>query len=596
MKNLYLFILLFLAGLLGIKSLEELDIWIFLKTGEWIWENHQIPSTDFFSFTFEGKPWTHIKWGYSLLVFSLQKIGGGPEWMMLFQSFINMAICLMIILISDLWKKEKSLSWYSLPFFIFLWMVTEYRMNGRPENISHLMVLVYAYVFTKSAQSKKILWVLPLVQMIWSNMHDAYTLGLVLIFIFCFVQFIKSKNRIYVLICLSSILTSTINPLGIHSLVYVYDVFTQLNVNKYTPELFSWTYIEYWKQVQSYFFLLCGILFSIFNIKKNRQTFYLNWYFITSILFFIIALGAYRNIVFYFFWIAPFVLANIPSLNYFQKRNQTIAFVMASMLFFAWIAYGSYYKNIHSTHGFGLYYSEQKQPSRAITFLSKNIGTKNTCLEGNVFSDYLSSSYLLWDLHPIIKSYIDLRDLDVYTPDFFEQYHQLLQNPVLFEKEVKKYNITHIALYLKANPNIHRYLYNHNRYSLTYLDHNMAIYQDLCQEKKNKAALFTNSSLQQKDQEKICSASAFQWNKIFVFNWSKSIENQSNVNYIYAKYLEIVGDQSTLLSFLIHHKSNNLMDLNYQRLLYKTLQRYPAYQKESVLLLKHIQNLQSTEQ
>ena len=44
------------------KMLGEPDLWWHIKTGEWIWQHHAVPTTDPFSSTFAGHPWIAKEW------------------------------------------------------------------------------------------------------------------------------------------------------------------------------------------------------------------------------------------------------------------------------------------------------------------------------------------------------------------------------------------------------------------------------------------------------------------------------------------------------------------------------------------------------
>lgn len=566
--------------------MEELDIWIFLKTGEWIWQHQQIPTRDFFSYTFQGQTWTHIKWVYSVLVYGLQELGKGPEFMMVFQAICNFLIAYLIIIIARTRFHQMTLNVWSFLFFVILWIFCEYRMNGRPENISHIFILFYAFVFQKQELKPYWLWFLIPAQILWSNLHDAYTLGLLISGIFVTTQFLKTKNKSLLFWFLILLCSSCLNPLGITSLNYTWSVFSQLQTNQYTPELFSAFYPEYWEHISPYAMLL-GIIIFLFQIKNSSfVTCLKSWYFNIGILLFFIGLSNYRNIVFFLFWVSPYILHLFP-----QAKRLNLALLIIIPLFYNSIVSGFYYQNIKSRHGFGLYYSEQKQPVLASSFIKHQDLSKDLCAEGTILADYLSSSYLLWDLYPRFKTFIDLRDLDVFTPKAFENYHTIMQNPQSLDDIFEKYHITEVTLYLKTEAKIHQYLYHHPEWQLIYIDHNMVIYQRICYVKNNELAFKNQSSTHQ---YKRCSSISHIINQTLNWKWTKEIDSQINNMYIRAKYLQLVRDDRSLLNYILQHQSQNIFDLQYQILLYKTLSKYPNYRSQSEQVARHIQSLQNT--
>jgi hypothetical protein len=63
------------AFLAGTRSLSEYDLGWQLATGRWIAQQHQIPSTDVFSYTAQGQPWIYPV-GSSLIFYAAYLVGG----------------------------------------------------------------------------------------------------------------------------------------------------------------------------------------------------------------------------------------------------------------------------------------------------------------------------------------------------------------------------------------------------------------------------------------------------------------------------------------------------------------------------------------
>ena len=79
------------AWVIGMKKLIEPDMWWYIKTGEWITQNGNVPKEDIFSYTFSGEEWVNVKWLYEVAVYWFSKFGG-PEFTSIFQSLINVLI------------------------------------------------------------------------------------------------------------------------------------------------------------------------------------------------------------------------------------------------------------------------------------------------------------------------------------------------------------------------------------------------------------------------------------------------------------------------------------------------------------------------
>ncbi len=536
-KRTLFFLLALIAFAFGIKNLKELDIWIFFKTGEWIWLHRSIPTSDVFSYTFLGQPWTHIKWGYSLLAYFLQRLAG-PEFIMVLQGLVNMALVYLIyqiaIRINALKKRAKDFNPVLLILaLIGFWISAEYRMNGRPEMFSHVFTLVFLFVYFKSKSRPKTLYVLIPVQLLWCNMHDGYVVGLVLMPIFFFSDLLDSylKNKRFVFkrsmaLTLGGIfLVSMINPLGYKSLLYAWEVYTQLNTNKYTPELFSCTFPEYWQQKEPIFLIiyLGIILFLVLKSKKIISILGFG-YFVSLLFFLVLALNAHRNIIFFFLWSAPLILSGV-----FNKKAgsyQYVGSMLIGLVFYVLLVNNTLYTRIGSKSRFGLLYRQIDQPVKASEYL------KEINVTEPVFSDYLSSSYLLWD-QPHFKTFIDLRDLDVFSSAFFREYHRIMNNSVSFEYAQEKHGFSTCVLYVSDALPLHRYLYYNPAWKLIYIDCNTAIYST-----RKELKPFINIA------DPGFEASTLSQNINSILNpwWKGDVKNKVRAVRVVAKYYEKMGD------------------------------------------------------
>jgi hypothetical protein len=308
LNKILVFILFAIAAAFSIKGLREPDIWWQIRTGEWIIEHGRVPDTDVFSFSKYGEPWINIKWGFEVLAALTAKYCG-PESIFILQIFISICFIYLFIKISQLLEIKD----FNIVFLtsICILLGIEYRMIGRPEMFSHFLALTYLYLFLKwyKTQSNWIWLILPL-QVFWTNMHEAYGMGWVIVAIFIsgfwidsFIHKRYKPLKISILLPLT-ILVSVINPRHVLLLIRPFDIFKQVQDNKYTTELVNILDLEFW-QKEAYLFLI--ILSAIFvfiyrQFKKDKLNFYKSQlpsgYFIGLVAFSILSFKAYRNIIF----------------------------------------------------------------------------------------------------------------------------------------------------------------------------------------------------------------------------------------------------------------------------------------------------------
>lgn len=434
----------FIVGIVScIKVIYEPDVWWQIRTGQWIIENNTIPKTDVFSFTFNGEPWINVKW-FAEVLMAIINNSFGPEWLIILQIICVIGIlffcykttvCLNIRLL----KVKKHTPLYGIIYSALIMLfVINFRMNSRPEMFSHLLMIVYLYYLIKysNTNSNWLLILIPL-QIIWTNTHEAFGMGTALILIFIFSTWVehliynKKRPVKYTLIGLSAIVSSAINPNGIKMILHPFNIFGQLGENKFTSELLSFRNPQYW-QYQAIFmvFIVVVVMYHFFSINKGKKiqnivnSFGLG-YFLTVLAMLYLSLTALRNIPFLIIAITPIIANFINSkVKTTSNKGYSIATGVNLIVCMAIIS-NVFYKTFLPKEQFGININAKKTPIGAANFIKQNNIT------GKGFVDYLSSSYLLYSLQPNYKSYIDLRDLDVFNSEFFKNIFTVYQTPTV---------------------------------------------------------------------------------------------------------------------------------------------------------------------
>ena len=492
----------------SIKNLREPDLWWQIRTGEWILENHQIPKQDVFSFTYGGAEWINVKWGSEVLLAFITKISG-PECVFLLQALVSCLIVFFLLKAADIRHKTQDTKTLAALFSVLLSLVAiEYRIIGRPEMFSHLLSVVFLFFLLRerTSPSRKIFWLIPL-QIIWANLHEAFGVGIVLTAIFtagAWIEYFLAKKKWLVgddtnkgvalqlpkqisLVLLLQTASVIVNPNGVKLLLRPLQILGQVYENKYTTELFDYTMPEYW-QWNVYWaigLLTIGavgtfIYFRTHKTKSNRLKLFVEefgvGYLLTLVAFFYLAATAYRNIVFLVLISFPLFVFGFNFL--FSKLISSaksvtafsLFFALSSLLLYASIVTNKYYELTNSRDRFGLEVLSTFNPSGAANFVQQQK------LSGNCFSDYLTSSYLLWKLQPEFKTFIDLRDLDVFPTDFFSTFAEAVTFPDAFEKQDSLYRFKYVVLFRPQFALLHNYLFNESNFTLAYADAVACVY------------------------------------------------------------------------------------------------------------------------
>jgi hypothetical protein len=492
--TLSLFLLYLCAFAIGIKWLREPDTWWQLRTGEWILENRTLMFSDEFSYTLAGTYWLNVKWGYEVII-ALWSKSFGVEAITVLQSLINIGIVLFFIKTAKLLAKENLRNVLLVASFLgfFLLFGIEYRANSRPESFSHLFTLLSIYFNLKFFKDSKIKYLIYLVllQIIWTNMHEAYAMGLVIsgcFFLGNLYTQIYQKQKFpaqHLMFLVVLWLSTIIHPHNTKMLFHPLNIFSQVADNKFTSELLGIGDIRFWSKEAYFFLIILGIsliLFFIqnFNFKAKKFKVVLSenqplGYLLSILLFAYLATTAQRNIIFFFLVIFPFV-ASLLAKYQINKRWSTIVslvIILFGVSFYLGIVSNTYYKKIDDNRDrFGFAIDPLMNPVASASVLHSIDFTKK-----KVFSDYLTSSFLLWKLQPHFKTFIDLRDLDIFPTDFFERYFAIVSNPNYFIQADSLYNFDYVVLYSNNHAQLHNYLYKSNDWEISNIDAVSVCYQ-----------------------------------------------------------------------------------------------------------------------
>lgn len=488
-------ILLFLVGIvLSLKAIKEPDLWWQLATGDWILANKSIPTSDVFSFTYFGTKWINIKWGFEVLI-SLCTKAFGYEFIYVIQALVTVAFLYFTLKLVNFKNKPfLDKTWANsliiICSFVFL-AASSNRIIGRPEMFSHLFTLVFIYSLTRFPNHKKLIYLLPILQLIWTNMHEAFGTGIVIIGIFVFAAWVdyfinpkKEKPLSISLALLLSIAVIPINPYGFEMLSRPLEIFSQLSTNKYTIELSNYSTHEYWQTSTYFTFIFLVITFlGMFAIafeksNENRLKHFVNQFGLANILliiaFTILASSAYRNLIFLNIVLLPFVVHSlfkfiifIGTKTKFKIQHLAISLLSAilGIVFYISIVSNQYYQINKVSHTYGLQFSAMQNPAGATQFLkANNLDSKI------IFTDYLASSYLLYQLSPNFKTFVDLRDLDVFPDTFFQKNAEAYANYENYKLLDEKYNFKAAVVLNTQFKRLQIGLYNDSNYTLSYFD------------------------------------------------------------------------------------------------------------------------------
>jgi tetratricopeptide (TPR) repeat protein len=486
-------------------EIKDLDLWLHLRMGWWIWHHGMIPNYDVLSCTIAGKPWVNHEWLFQVLVYLVQK-AYGFNGLISMQSMV-VALTFLVLLFLG-YSRERQ--WLSVCVLLMVLMVYESRFTIRPDIFSLLFFVLDIFILSMYINRRWALYALVILQVLWSNMHGFFFFGPLLVGVGVFSEFLKRrvplpyewntvgrlKDEEYSALkkfLPILILACCVNPLTFKGAWYPISVFFHLGGDNkiffiHIVELqrpMAWNNIftdQYlWYKV---LILISGSSF-VFNRRKIDISSFLLW-----VIFLGFSLVAIRNLI--YFAVAAYMVfmvniistswVNIVPLRFtsFKFKYLIVICIILRMMFWmlnyglqmtsnGYFDYDTYFRK---SEFFGV--SKRVYPYKAVNFLIRER------IKGNFFNDFNSGAYLIGRAFPNVRVFIDGRT-EVYGPKFFENYQKIWQdgNAKVFADFDHKYNITGAFLnnaHQQIPSSVLKMFHSLKNWSIVYLDDDAVIF------------------------------------------------------------------------------------------------------------------------
>jgi hypothetical protein len=174
---------------LSVRLLGDAGIGWHIRTGQQILATHAIPRVDPFSSTMGGKAWYAWEWLYDLVVGQLDATLGlnGVVW------FTAIAIAAVFAITFYLLMRRGTKLLIALIFTLLAVSASTIHFLARPHVLTWLFVLVWFCILDSSEQecfrgrspaTAGKLWLLPLLMLVWVNVHGGFLLGFALLVLY----------------------------------------------------------------------------------------------------------------------------------------------------------------------------------------------------------------------------------------------------------------------------------------------------------------------------------------------------------------------------------------------------------------------------
>lgn len=174
-------------------SLDQ-DLGRHIKNGEIIWQTKIVPKTNLFSFTYPNFPFVNHHWGSEVVFYLLYKHFGILS--ITYFKIIMIFLAVLTIFYTSLKISNLPISIISLTIFLPL---LSSRTDERPEIFGLLFFSLFLAIFIKYRQENytgRAIWLLPFVQLLWTNTHITFIYGFLLIFLFIIDSIVNMNWRV----------------------------------------------------------------------------------------------------------------------------------------------------------------------------------------------------------------------------------------------------------------------------------------------------------------------------------------------------------------------------------------------------------------
>jgi hypothetical protein len=169
---------------LSVKLLGDAGIGWHVRTGQQILATHAIPRVDSFSVTMQGRPWFAWEWLYDVVVGWLESVAGlnGVVW------FTGVVIAATFAWLFRLLVARGTDFFVALGLTLLAASAGMIHFLARPHVMSWLLTLAWFGILVSEERGwgarKRRLWMLPLLMVLWVNVHGGFLVGFVLLGIF----------------------------------------------------------------------------------------------------------------------------------------------------------------------------------------------------------------------------------------------------------------------------------------------------------------------------------------------------------------------------------------------------------------------------
>lgn len=451
------------------NSISEPDTFWHLKMGQYIISTHSFPFTDIFSYTLTGTKSYPVEWLFEVIWFFIYSAFGAFGLI-----FIKAIIGgLTSLFMYQALKHYRVNSFVNFIIIVCVFISTFLFFMDRPQLITYLgIAFLTAITSLPELEKKRILWLIPVIMLLWVNFHPGVVFGLIFLVFWVvegYIDLFKQRIGSYevskrLLILTLSIGVSFLTPSTYHLYTFLFHHVESFGTKggldyivEFMPPSFSLTPSIFIGLVTFTFLFVLGIFsmpirFLLFGFVMLPMAFDMRRMAIMALIGIAPGVGILINN-----WIKH-IRFNIPS----KLKIVAYLLILISPFGYEYYQYKTDYADYKSIR-----IQEQFYPKQAIEFILKHH------IKGNIYNAINFGGAVIFLGYPEIKDFIDTRLIPekVLLPEV----NQSMLNPISFDKFLNKYNVSY-ALVETYLPYDYPDLFPAPKWYLVYFDDYAQIY------------------------------------------------------------------------------------------------------------------------
>jgi hypothetical protein len=326
-KQFFLFSILFLFlvsfSFFIVQNSLDPDFGWHLRTGELIMEKG-VPHQDWYSHTMSNFPWIDHEWLIDVLIYKIYTIFGANILLLIFLSLYTLSFFII---------KNPKQSFFDLFFpIIFGYCSTIGFLGIRPQLLTVLFVaILWRIVNNFLDKSSKLIYLLPVLFILWANLHAGFFAGIMILFVILTIELFKKieinkkiklfnfLNNFYIkkqsyfkilnlgLVSIVCLFSTLLNPYGIRIYEEVFRTVGDNFLRFHIQEWFPLIYTEFNPLIFIYIFSFFALLIIFWQkIDFHKIIFYLLFFFLTLsglryfLIFVILTIPDFGKLISYF--------------------------------------------------------------------------------------------------------------------------------------------------------------------------------------------------------------------------------------------------------------------------------------------------------